>query len=96
MFIITIHYTTDDLQAVAALRPEHYAYLGPHFESGLFLLGGRLVPDRRVMIAQGGDRDLVERLFAGEPYYLATYSITEIMPTKVGQALAGIIEPQPI
>jgi uncharacterized protein YciI len=100
MFIIKISYKTDDLAAIAALRPEHYAHLGPHFDSGLFLLGGRLVPPvGGIMIAEGTDREHLEALFSAEPYFkagLADYEILELMPTKVGRSLTGIIEPQPI
>jgi uncharacterized protein YciI len=54
MFIIRITYLTDDSAALAALRQAHYAYFAPHFESGLMILGGRLIPATGgVMIATG-------------------------------------------
>jgi uncharacterized protein YciI len=99
MFIIRITYLTDDSVALAALRQAHYAYFAPHFESGLMILGGRLVPATGgIMIATGTDRAEVERLFAGEPYKqagLADFEILELMPTKVGPKLDGIIAVQP-
>lgn len=99
MFIITITYTTTDAEALAALRPSHYAYFGPHFDSGLFLLGGRLVPPTGgVMVAQGADREVIEEIFSGEPYFqagLSTYLIQEVLPTKVAAPLAGAITAQP-
>ena len=92
MFIVTLTYTAP-LERVDAYLPAHRAWLEEHTARGLFLMAGRKVPrDGGIIIAHAADRAELEAALRDDPFAqagLATYAITEFIPTMTAEALSA-------
>ena len=82
-FLIEITFTAEPKQ-MAAVRPEHRAYIQTGFERGLLLFAAPLQPATgAVGVARAKSRAEIERFFAFDPYRLkgiATYRLVEFTP----------------
>jgi uncharacterized protein YciI len=82
-FLIEITFTAEPKQ-MAAVRPEHRAYVQTGFERGLLLFSGLQKPTTGGMVvARAKSRSEIERFFAFDPYRLkgiATYRFVEFSP----------------
>ncbi|WP_099899366.1 YciI family protein [Streptomyces sp. TLI_171] len=98
MFILELTYTAP-LERIDALLPAHLAWLRQHYADGTFLASGRKVPrDGGIILAVAADRPAVEALAATDPFVpaaVATYRITEFVPTTTGPELAAHRETLP-
>ena len=94
MFIVSHTYRVP-LERIDAAHEEHVAFLERHYEAGHFLASGRKVPRTGgVILADGLDRDALERVLAEDPFHregFADYEVTEFNPTMarddIGKAL---------
>ena len=82
-FIVEITYTAEP-QQMAAVRPEHRAYVQTGFERGLLLFSGPMEPmTGGMVVAKVKSRAEIEKFFAFDPYHLnkvATYRFIEFKP----------------
>lgn len=94
MFIISLTYT--DIAGVDARLGAHRDYLKEQYGRGAFLMSGRKVPRTGgIVIAACESREEVEALIELDPFKeagVATYEITEFVPTMTSDALAGFCE----
>lgn len=99
MYLVDVIYTEEGADRAAELRSEHYRYFGPFFDRGTFLFGARRVPPTGgVILVEGTTREELEDILAGDPYAkagVATYTIGELLPTKVTGSLSHVITVQP-
>ncbi|RPH94277.1 hypothetical protein EHM69_07840 [candidate division KSB1 bacterium] len=82
-FLVEITYTAEPDQ-MAAIRPEHRAYVKTGFDGGLLLFSGPRNPmTGGLVVARMKSREDVERFFAKDPFQLnklATYRFIEFDP----------------
>ena len=82
-FFVEITYTAEPKQ-MAAIRPEHRAYVQSGYERGLLLLSGPQKPmTGGLVVARAKSKQEVERFFAFDPYRLngvAIYRFVEFTP----------------
>ena len=92
MFVLDVTYNAP-LDRIDAALPAHAAWLEEQYAAGVFLASGRKVPRiGGVILADGPDRAAIEALVQTVPFWrdgLASYAITEFLPTKTGPALAA-------
>ena len=92
MFIVTLTYTAP-LERIDAYLPAHRAWLGEQYARGLFLMSGRKEPrDGGIIIAHAASRVELEAVLRDDPFGqagIATYAITEFVPTMTAEALAA-------
>ena len=90
MFVLELTYTAP-IERVEAVLPEHVAWLGAHYTSGVFIASGRKVPrDGGVILAVGDDRAKIEELVRSDPFSVlgvCAYRITEFLATRTAPAL---------
>lgn len=95
MFIVSLTYIKP-LEEVDRLIPEHVEYLNEQYRLGYFQLSGRKEPRTGgVIIATIENRAKLDQILAQDPFHrenLASYEITEIVPTKTSQALEFLVE----
>lgn len=95
LFIIKLNYHKS-LEKVDALIPQHVQFLDKYYANGSFLASGRQVPRvGGIILARAGSRDAVEDLIKEDPFYIndiATYDITEFLPTKYADSFAVIMD----
>lgn len=95
MFIVSLTYTSP-IEDIERFLSEHVEYLDAQYASGHFQLSGRKVPRTGgLIIATVNSREELELILAKDPFYrerLATYEVTEIVPTKSSRALAFFLE----
>jgi uncharacterized protein YciI len=91
MFVLDVTYNAP-LERIDAALPAHAAWLDEQYAAGIFLASGRKVPRTGgVILADGPDRATIETLVQTDPFWrdgLASYEITEFLPTKTGPALS--------
>ncbi|CAM4159834.1 YciI family protein [Pseudoalteromonas byunsanensis] len=94
MFIISLTYQVP-LAEVDRFIPEHIDYLNEQYAKGYFILSGRKEPRTGgVIISSISERQVLNQVLAQDPFYregLASYEITEIVPTKSSKQLAFLI-----
>ncbi len=92
MFIVTLTYTAP-LERIDAYLPAHRAWLDTLYARGLLLMSGRKEPrDGGILIAHAADRAELEAALRDDPFGqagLATYAITEFVPTMTAEALSA-------
>ena len=92
MFIVTLTYTAP-LERIDAYLPAHRAWLEEHYARGLFLMSGRKVPrDGGILIAHAASRAELDAALRDDPFAqagLATYAVTEFVPTMTAEALSA-------
>jgi uncharacterized protein YciI len=92
MFIVTLTYTAP-LERIDAYLPAHRAWLGKQYARGLFLMSGRKEPrDGGIIIAHAASRAELDAVLRDDPFAqagLATYAVTEFVPTMTAEALAA-------
>jgi uncharacterized protein YciI len=92
MYIVSLTYTAP-LERIDAYLPAHRAWLTEHTAHGLFLMAGRKEPrDGGIIIAHAASRAELEAALRDDPFAqagLATYAITEFVPTMTAEALAA-------
>ena len=94
VFVVTLTYLAD-LDAIDEALADHAAWLDEQYRDGVFFVSGRQVPRRGgVILAANLDRQDLEARLALDPFRrrgLASYTVTEFVPTRVapGVALAG-------
>jgi len=95
LFIISITYTSP-LEEIDRFIPEHVDFLDRQYNNGHFQLSGRKEPRTGgVIIATVDNREKLNRILAQDPFQrenLASYEITEVVPTKSSKALEFFIE----
>lgn len=95
MFIVSITYTSL-LEEIDILIPEHVEFLDRQYSLGNFQLSGRKEPRTGgVIIATVESREKLIQILALDPFNkanLASYEITEIMPTKSSIALGFLVD----
>lgn len=94
MFIISLTYQVP-LDKVDAFIPEHVDYLNEQYAKGHFILSGRKEPRTGgVIITTISDRNKLSEVLAQDPFYregLASYEVTEIVPTKASEKLEFLL-----
>ncbi|WP_394250076.1 YciI family protein [Vibrio profundi] len=94
MFIISLSYKVP-LEQVDRFIPEHIEYLDTQYDHGHFILSGRKEPRTGgIIIATLSNRAELDKIISLDPFYregLASYEITEIIPTKATEALRFLI-----
>ncbi|MBD1387829.1 GTP cyclohydrolase [Neiella sp. HB171785] len=95
MFIVSITYCKP-LEEVDRLIPQHIAFLDEQYRLGHFQLSGRKEPRTGgvILATVKGKADL-EQILAQDPFYreqLASYEITEMVPSKSSEALKFLLE----
>ena len=92
MFIVTLTYTAP-IERIDAYLPAHRAWLEEQYARGLMLMSGRKEPrDGGILIAHAADRAELEAALRDDPFAqagLATYAITEFIPTMTAEALSA-------
>ena len=92
MFIVTLTYTAP-LERIDACLPAHRAWLQEHAARGLILMAGRMEPrDGGILVAHAADRAELEAALRDDPFAqagLATYAVTEFIPTMTAEALSA-------
>mgnify|MGYP001548897492 CR=1 FL=1 len=92
MFIVTLTYIAP-LERIDAYLPAHRAWLEEQYARGLMLMSGRKEPrDGGILIAHAADRAELDAALRDDPFGqagLATYAITEVVPTRSVDALAA-------
>ncbi|NVK38153.1 MAG: YciI family protein [Gammaproteobacteria bacterium] len=97
MFVVSLTYKVD-LTEVDKHISDHVAYLEKYYGEGNFIASGRKVPRTGgVILAQAESREKLNAILQEDPFYkadVATYEVTEFVPSKVGQdfeSLAKVI-----
>ena len=94
MFIVSLTYLVP-LEQVDAFIPEHVSYLNEQYAKGHFILSGRKEPRTGgVIISTISDRKKLNDVLAEDPFHregLASYEVTEIVPTKASEKLAFLL-----
>ncbi|CAH7202771.1 conserved hypothetical protein [Vibrio chagasii] len=94
MFIVSLTYQVP-LEKVDVFIPEHVAYLNEQYAKGHFVLSGRKEPRTGgVIISTISDRNKLNDVLAEDPFYregLASYEVTEIVPTKASEKLEFLV-----
>ncbi|OIQ26521.1 YciI family protein [uncultured Vibrio sp.] len=94
MFIISLDYQVP-LEQVDQFVPEHIDYLNKHYAEGHFILSGRKEPRTGgVILSTVSDRSELNDILALDPFYregLATYEITEMVPSKSTESLKFLL-----
>jgi uncharacterized protein YciI len=92
MFIVSLTYTAP-LERIDAYLPAHRAWLEEHYARGLFLMSGRKEPrDGGIIIAHAASRAELDAVLRDDPFAqagLATYAVTEFIPTMTAEALSA-------
>ncbi|WP_322403291.1 YciI family protein [Massilia luteola] len=92
MFIVTLTYIAP-LDRIDAYLPAHRAWLEEQYARGLMLMSGRKEPrDGGILIVHAADRAELDAALRDDPFGqagLATYAITEFVPTMSVDALAA-------
>jgi uncharacterized protein YciI len=92
MFVIALTYLKPMAEVDAALDA-HRAFLREQYDQGRFLMSGRKVPrDGGVILARAESRAEIEALVRRDPFHqagLASYAITEFVPTMTADALCA-------
>lgn len=93
MFVVTLTYTAP-LETIDELVPAHVGWLETHYAAGAFLASGRQVPRTGgVILARAADRAALDAILAEDPFALAavaTYQVTEFLPTMTAPELAAL------
>lgn len=94
MFIVSLTYIKP-LEDVDRFIPEHVEYLDEQYRLGHFQLSGRKVPRTGgVILATVDDRSALDQILRQDPFHrenLASYEVTEIVPTKSSEALGFLV-----
>jgi uncharacterized protein YciI len=92
MFIITLTYLKPADQ-IDTLLGAHRAFLREQYANGTFLMSGRLVPRTGgVILATADSRADIEAVIELDPFNeagMASYQITEFVPTMTADALSA-------
>ncbi|MEH6343557.1 MAG: YciI family protein [Bermanella sp.] len=95
MFIVSITYTSP-LEEIDRLISEHVEFLDKQYNLGYFQLSGRKNPRTGgVIIATLENREKLNQILSQDPFKkenLASYEITEMVPTKSSKALEFLID----
>lgn len=95
LFIVSLTYIKP-LDEVDRFIPEHIEFLNEQYRLGNFHLSGRKEPRTGgVIIAGVSNRSELDQLLEQDPFYregLASYEVTEFVPTKSSQALKFLVE----
>ena len=96
MFIVSLTYTSP-IEVIEQFLAEHVEYLDKYYASGHFQLSGRKEPRTGgVIIATASTRAELEQILEQDPFHregLASYDLTEMVPTKSSTALGFLLEP---
>lgn len=94
MFLISLTYQVP-LEKIDSFIPKHVDYLNEQYAKGYFILSGRKEPRiGGVIISTISDRDKLNDVLAQDPFYregLASYEVTEIVPTKASEKLEFLV-----
>ena len=88
MFVVSLTYKVE-LSEVDKHIGDHIAYLEKYYVEGNFIASGRKVPRTGgVILAHAESRGKLNAILQEDPFYkadLASYEVTEFVPSKVGQ-----------
>ncbi|WP_220721333.1 YciI family protein [Agarivorans litoreus] len=95
MFIVSLVYKKS-LEDVDKYIPGHIEFLDEQYRLGNFQLSGRKEPRTGgVILATVANREKLEQILVQDPFHrenLASYEITEIVPSKSSEALKFLVE----
>ncbi|WP_196139575.1 YciI family protein [Aliikangiella sp. G2MR2-5] len=95
MFIVSLTYIKP-LEQVDKFIAEHIEYLDEQYRLGHFQLSGRKVPRTGgVILVTADSREQLDQILAQDPFYreeLASYDVTEVVPSKASKALESLVE----
>jgi len=84
MKFATLVQYTPDAEAIAALRPQHRAYLGDLLESGQLLLAGPFADDSGALfVHEAADVAAARALVAADPFADGVFTAVETRPWKL-------------
>ncbi len=90
MYVITLTYTAS-LDRIDDALEAHRAFLGRHFDSGVFIAAGPKVPrDGGIILASAIERAQLDAILASDPFaqqQLAKYDVTEFNATRLALGL---------
>jgi uncharacterized protein YciI len=93
VFVVSLTYKVD-LSEVDKHITDHVAYLEKYYEKGNFVASGRKVPRTGgVILAHAESREELNAIMQEDPFFkadVATYEITEFVPSKVGQGFESL------
>jgi uncharacterized protein YciI len=92
LFVLDLHYV-GELSEIDALLEPHRDYLARGYDAGVFLASGRKEPRTGGIILATGDRASIEAVVRTDPFAVhgvATYEITEFLPTMTAPLLEGL------
>ncbi|HEB68641.1 MAG TPA: GTP cyclohydrolase [Desulfobulbus sp.] len=96
MYIISVNYTSS-LERIDSLLAEHIAFLKVHYEKKVFIASGRKVPRTGgVILARAKNRAELDAIIEQDPFFMhgvATYKVTEFLPTMALPEFADLKEP---
>lgn len=94
MFIISMTYVAP-MSEIEAYLDEHKRYLQEQYDAGHFIASGRKVPRTGgIILARSESLETLEPILAADPFHLhklATYEVTEFMPTMVGEEFRELL-----
>jgi uncharacterized protein YciI len=97
VFVVSLTYKVE-LSEVDKHINDHVAYLEKYYGKGNFIASGRKVPRiGGVILAHAESRGKLNTILQEDPFYkadVASYEVTEFVPSKVGQdfeSLANLI-----
>jgi uncharacterized protein YciI len=95
MFIIDITYTVS-LDELDNQLTAHRSYLDKYYALNIFIASGRKEPRTGgIILALAADKAVIENIIQEDPFYickLATYTVTEFIPTKYHPAVKDLLE----
>jgi uncharacterized protein YciI len=94
MFIVSLTYVCE-MSEVDRYLDSHIAYLNNQYAKGIFLASGRKEPRTGgIILAVANSRELLDTILAQDPFNihgLATYEVTEFIPTKASEELSFLL-----
>lgn len=94
MFLVSIEYRVE-LSEIEKHLESHRAFLEKCYQQKIFILSGRKIPRTGgVIIASVQSREVLESILESDPFkknQLASYEITEFLPTMYDSDLTNII-----
>ena len=94
MFIVSLTYRVP-IEQIERYLAEHIEYLDEQYRSGYFQLSGRKVPRTGgIILATVEKREKLDLILAKDPFYreaLASYEVTEVVPTRTAPGLEFLV-----
>jgi uncharacterized protein YciI len=90
MFVLLLTYVRP-VEEVDALMRDHMAWLDEHYATGRFVVSGRRIPRTGgVILANGDDREEIERIAAADPFVSGGVATCEVIQFRASQRAGGL------